>query len=195
MLGIPAAQVLADLEIRGGPEAVEVVGDLDRPVVRTEDMQQDGDPSPRHARRLRPAEELLEPGREHRRPARLVDQSDATSAGERQRLRGTLAQLAGLVPIELALESGIRSIRSTSSSEVLPWQASARISAIRDLVESGQPSSGMLRRRRSTLASHSRDPGILARGVRDRATELLGQQSAGAVGSRVEVTSSFSKRS
>src|SRR5262245_19441255 len=45
MLRVASPKVFSHLEIGRGPEAAKVVGDLHGPVVRAEEMQQDGDPA------------------------------------------------------------------------------------------------------------------------------------------------------
>ena len=55
-VGIASAQVLPDLTVRVRPEALQVVRDLDWPVVGSKYVQQHRDLSSRYAGRLRPTE-------------------------------------------------------------------------------------------------------------------------------------------
>ena len=90
--------------IGGRPEAAQVVGDLDRPIVRPEEVQQDRNAAACHAWRFGPAEQLLEPRRQDRRPPGFINQADLAAAGNRERLRGALLQLADLCWSEPALQ-------------------------------------------------------------------------------------------
>jgi hypothetical protein len=55
--------------IGGLPETVQVVGDLDRTKVGAKQMKQDRNTASCHARRFGPANQLLESGRQNRRPS------------------------------------------------------------------------------------------------------------------------------
>ena len=104
MLGISAPQVLADLVVGRGPEAVEVIGDLDGPEVGSEQVEEDRDAAAGQARGLGPAEELLDPCGEDRRPPGFIGQSGPTAGRQRERLRRTLAELPRLSGIEPGLQ-------------------------------------------------------------------------------------------
>ena len=68
MLRVAAAEVFPHLMIGGRPEAPQVVGDLDGPIVGSQQVQQDGNPPARQPRRFGPAEQLLESDSQDRRP-------------------------------------------------------------------------------------------------------------------------------
>ena len=69
MFGIAAAEVFSDLVVRCRPEAFQVVGDLHRAIVGTENVEQDGDAASGDPGCLGPAEEILEaPARTGGRP-------------------------------------------------------------------------------------------------------------------------------
>src|SRR6185503_8757712 len=74
VLRIPTLQLLADLRIGVRPEAREVVGHLLRTAVRREEVQQHLDAAARDARRVAPAEDLLDADGEDRRAVLLVRQ-------------------------------------------------------------------------------------------------------------------------
>ena len=64
------------------PEALEVFGDLLRPAVRGEQVQQEAHATPRDRRALLESEQFLDAGRENRRATGLVGETDLGSAGD-----------------------------------------------------------------------------------------------------------------
>src|SRR5262249_18642031 len=96
VLGVTSAEVFADLEIGVRPETAKVVGHLDGSVVRPEEVENHGDATAGNPWRLRPTEEFLEPGRQDRRPSRLVSELDAAAAWNRQRLGRMLVKPSSL---------------------------------------------------------------------------------------------------
>src|SRR5271157_4019960 len=106
MFRISAAQVLAHLVIGRRPEALQVRGDLHGAGIGAKKMQHDRDASSRQARSPRPAEQLLQPDGEDRRPVRLIEQADVPATGNLERWRGTLSELAPLGSVVKAFEIG-----------------------------------------------------------------------------------------
>ena len=88
VLGIAAPKVFPHLMIGRLPEAVQVVGDLDWPVVRAEQVQQYGNAPSATARCFIPAKQLLKSGRQNRRPTWFIGQADKAAARNRDRLLG-----------------------------------------------------------------------------------------------------------
>ncbi len=76
MLGISAAEVLADLVIGRCPEAAEILGDLDRPVVGSEDMEKHGNSTSRQPGSIGPPEQVLKPRGQDGGPSHLIGESD-----------------------------------------------------------------------------------------------------------------------
>ncbi len=86
VFGIAAPQIFSDLVIGRRPEAAQVAGDLDGPVIRSEYMEQYGHAAASQARRFGPAEQLLEPDGQDRRAVRFVNQVGVAAAGNGQSL-------------------------------------------------------------------------------------------------------------
>ena len=66
VLRVAGSEVSRNLVVRGAPETLQVRGDLHRPVVRAEQVEQHRHAPAGQPRSLGPAEELLQPGREAR---------------------------------------------------------------------------------------------------------------------------------
>ena len=81
MFRIPAAQVFADLVIGISPEAAEVAGQLNGPVIGPKDLQEQGDPTARNPGGILPAKQFLKTHRQCRRFAFLILDGNSVPAG------------------------------------------------------------------------------------------------------------------
>ena len=196
VFGIAAAKVFSDLVIGGGPEAPQVVGDLDRPVVRAENVQQDGHPPPGHSRGFGPAEQFLKTHGQDRRPAGFVSRAAPVVRWARRAIwvhsraaRGSGRGSAGFARTERdrfarPLRAAIFPGRRVSSSSAKTWSS-----------KSGQSSSGSGARTNSTRASHCAACRVVPEEARGLRPERLGQMRPGELGSVAGTTSSRRSRS
>ena len=104
MFGIAAAEIFSDLVVRCRPEAFQVVGDLHRAIVGTENVQQDRDAAAGDPGCLGPAEEILEAHGEDRRPAGFIRQLRFLRGGQNDGLGRAFVQLAEQRRCQPALE-------------------------------------------------------------------------------------------
>ena len=82
VFGITAAEVLADLMVGAGPEAVEVGGHLDGSVVGSEDVEEEGASAASDPWGFVPPEEFLDAGGQGGRLTDLVLDGDPATAGD-----------------------------------------------------------------------------------------------------------------
>jgi len=80
MFGVTSAEVFANLEVGGCPEAAEVFGDLHRTVIGAEEMKENRHAATGKTRGLGPAEQFLKPDGQPGRFARLVGEPNAIPA-------------------------------------------------------------------------------------------------------------------
>lgn len=67
MFRIPPSEFLPNRRVGVRPEPREVIGDLNRPPIRGQDLQHNGNPPPRDGRSRRDAEKIADSGRPSRR--------------------------------------------------------------------------------------------------------------------------------
>src|SRR5690606_18644147 len=82
--GVTGAEVLANRLVGRSPEARQVVGDLNRSVIRAEQLEQDRHATTGQPWGFRPSEKLLESDGQHGWTTRLVANPDPAPAGHDQ---------------------------------------------------------------------------------------------------------------
>src|SRR6185436_5628476 len=119
---IAAAEIAARLGIAAPPEAHEVARDLNGPLRRREQVQEQGHPAARDRRRGRGAEHLLDAYREDGlRPRNIVD-ARTPAARHRDIDRRLAVEALLLLPIEQRLERA----RQRNAPEVSPPRDAAQ---------------------------------------------------------------------